>query len=490
MRRSRVLDERRSQGDSLLAILASSERRSTGHASPALLGERLAAWAGQELGSLISAFLFVLLFALPAHAVDRSVSPPTCPNMLTKCRPREAVDALSKAHAQLEGARRSLREAEAAAGRILTIGDAMPGKPEAYEFWRAEAQRLEMNRAYLKEVRARLAGAALAGPEDRRAAAGGEAEGKSLRLVLRLALVAPDVEQESRFWVEGLGMQRYADLPGGGALVAYGPPGLARGDEGAFFGIEIYPAVVADVAAATFGGAAGPATAPRLSFMQIATPVQFRPFKILDYGGEMLDEYGFYEVQSPAGVIVRAYVDDRRDPVELVAVAAGQGDGDLELMRERLERLGFAARGPYRQVSPVTQAYMPELPPGNMLYSGGNPKEAVQVLLLPSSPKGEKAPDGRDPLDASSYVVIKGSDSRTTFEMLPDRERPGTPISRTKHARLITFAPPAAAVAAAEAATAASARGDPGALLLELRRPELAERFSPHGAEEWESHSG
>jgi len=437
---------------------------------------------GSQFEALPSGAALACALALAASAVvpaalatDRSVAPPTCPSASTArgfgCSPRRGDGALAEAEEQLRLARERLQEAEASSNAVLAPGDLDPsspfvGRPEALEFWRDEVARLRMNMDYLEGVRSQLA-------TGRRASGDGRAATAPLRLVARLAILAEDVAQEARFWCEAVGMQRYGDLPGGGVVVAYGPPGFARGDEGGFFAIEIRP--TGGLTAST--PRASPPGGTRLSFVQIAIPTQLRSFKISETGGQLLNGYGFFELRSPAGVIIRAYIDDRRDPVEFVALTAE----DKMAAGQRLEAVGLRPRGQYKLTSPLTQENMPRLPPDNALYAGGDPQKSVQVLLLPLTEGGgpseaegkedgpRRAPEARD----SSAEVVSRPLYQAVLDDLAGRpsrgeepeamERPYTPLSSAQGSCLVVFGEPGAVEEApprrAADSTPASARG-------------------------------
>lgn len=399
-------------------------------------------WPWAEARAAAAALLLAGALAMPAAAGarDGTVAPPTCVAILdaaTNCPPRPRRGGISNAQAQLKAAEARLAEAEQQAGKKLALGESQGGEPEMVGFWQAELKRLAMNQDYLQDLRSQIFGA----PGESSQAA------QSPRFVSRLTFKAADVEKEAKFWCEAVGMQRYATLPGGGAVVAYGPPGLLPGEEGGYFAVEILPSqggssqLVPDTARTT-----------RLSFVQIATPSLIRISRVIASGGQLIDGYGYYGIRSPAGVQIRAYVDDRRDPVEFVALAANRGE--LAAAGRSLEALGLRPRSPYQNVSPATQEYMPALPDGNMLYAGGDAKQAVQLLLLPVV---EEAPKSfLQQLPRGPSLVIN-SDSRPEFDVLEQKEEAETPISEVRAS--LTVLVPAAAAAGAGASDAGDAGG-------------------------------
>ena len=367
----------------------------------------------QPTGSVLALLLFVLSMVsipLEAKARDGRISPPTCVAIIdaaTNCPARPTVGAKKNAETQLQQAEARLQAAEKAAGQLIEKGQSEGGEPEMVDFWKNELQRLDLNQIYMKDLEQKL-----------------KAD-ENIRLVGRLAVETSDVAAEEKFWCEAIGMQRYASLPGGGAVVAFGPPTVG-GDEGGYFAIEIMPAK------GTRGGGSTSQGKPRLSFVQVTTPALIRISRVIASGGVLVDGYGYYAVQSPAGVLVRAYVEDRRDPVELVAVA-------VENMQEAssfLQKLGLEARGPYKLVSPEMQAYMPPLPETNMLLGSGDPTLNTQVLLLPE--EKEKAQSGFLGMGRGPALVIN-EDGSYGAGMLDEVERPLVPLSMAPSPKLTIY---------------------------------------------------
>lgn len=339
---------------------------------------------------------------------------------------------------QLQAAKQRLDDEERKAGRILTPKEAPPGPAELVEFWREELARLISNREYLVGLRDRFA---LSGESEER-----EMANAPRRLISRLIIFAPDVKQEARFWCEAVGMQRYENLPGGGEVVAYGPPSLIDGDEGGFFSLEIRPEQEGASATDAMAGDA------RLSFLQIAMPNQIRPYKVEETGGVFLDSYGYFQLQSPAGVVVRVYIDDRRDPVEFVALAAPPGE-IFEAVSRDLESLGLRPRGSYESVSPVTQEFMPRLPSPNRLYAGGEKASlSAQLLLLPlireqptlyRTPQTLRTDSGSMSSASLMGTALQGlrlgggeeEEEEVVFE------RPYSPLSKVGHIELVLYGP-------------------------------------------------
>jgi len=314
-----------------------------------------------------------------------------------------------------------LKDAEEKAGKILLPGmkitditNEFNGIPETVEFWREETKRLEFNKDYLDRARAQLG---LVPASNSNAA-----QNPSLHVVSRLVVSVSDVEREARFWCEVCGMQRYGKLADGSIIVAYGPPGVAEGDEGMFFALEITPAVATPApneSMATSGA--------RLSFIQIRTPVQLRQYKIDETGGEDLGGYGYYYMKSPSGIVVRAYVGDRRDPVEFVVLTADAEN--YAPVRKQLEALGLEAADGYSRAN----EYMPRLPYPNKTFVGGDPDFFTQVLLLPFQAEQPTLYNTSQSLDK----VLSNDDAD---EMV---EKPFSPVSTAQGVRLVTFAPKA-----------------------------------------------
>lgn len=156
-------------------------------------------------------------------------------------------------------------------------------------------------------------------------------------------------------------------------------------------------------------------------------------------GGELIDGYGFYGIKSPAGVQIRAYVDDRRDPVEFVALRVPAGPDSMTAAKKTLEGLGLRPRGAYTMVSPPTQEYMPTLPPGNILYAGADPKASAQVLLAPA-PEEAKKPLFELPRGTQ---VMMDENEKLSIGFLDAEEKPDTPISTVQGSKLVILAPAA-----------------------------------------------
>lgn len=406
----------------------------------------------------------LLAWSLAAHAMDRAIAPPTCPSEPFKCRAREPKGSIQIAEQRFQDAKTRLREAEDKLGAFLAPGDldsTSPyfGRAETLEFWRAERQRLVMNRVFLDGLRSALQAEESGGktapaaspssppssPPPASSSSSSSTAGRAvspsqlepLRLLSRLVIESTDVELESRFWCEAVGMQRYGTLADGSALVAYGPPGFNAGDEGAFFAVEIRPLAAAKPSREAAGQAARPRR-ERLSFVQIAVPNQLRVYKINETGGILLDGYGFYELRSPAGVIIRAYIDDRRDPVEFVALASD----DAQATARELELMGLTPRGSYRRVS-VTQSEMPRLPAGGVLYGGIDPKQTPQILVLPFTERPSPPPVDNAAAPAESQ---------------PDEDRleaPYTPLSYANNPKVVILGPRSSCAASAAAAAGA-----------------------------------
>eukprot|EP00438_Fugacium_kawagutii_P030751 Skav217083 [mRNA] locus=scaffold1308:119877:120758:- [translate_table: standard] len=250
-----------------------------------------------------------------------------------------------------------------------------------------------------------------------------------IRLVSQLAIETADVPKEEKFWCEALGMQRYATFPDGSVVVAFGPPSIG-GEEGGYFGVKITPT--------SSNTASDGNRSPRLSYVQLTTPTLIRISRVVSSGGVVVDGYGYYGVQSPAGVLVRAYVEDRRDPVELVALAVEPEK--MEETTDSFKKLGLEARGPYRLVSPEMQAYMPPLPDGNMLLGSGDPSLNVQVLLLPELRQPKPSGNPLESLGRGPTLLIN-EDSSWGVGILDELERPLVPLSFARNPRLTVYGP-------------------------------------------------
>ena len=359
-----------------------------------------------------------LWWPFAAAARDGTISPPTCVAIIdasVNCPARPAIGAKKNAEIQFKSAKDRLTAAEREAGKAIGLGESERGEPEMVDFWRKELERINMNQAFMTDLQDRFK------------------TDKRTRLVGQLKVETSDVAKEERFWCEALGMQRYASLPGGGVLVGFGPPSIG-GEEGGYFAIKIVPP--ASPSSATSSG-----KAPRLSFVQTTTPALVRISRIISTGGELIDGYGYYCVKSPAGVVVRAYVEDRRDPVEFIALSVDPKDF-AEVSRS-LQDAGLEERGPYKLVSPEMQAYMPELPAGNVLFGSGDPRMNVQVLLLPDA----KEPVSKGGLEGimkgfgRGPTLVINEDNSYGVGMLDELERPLVPESGATGPELTIYGP-------------------------------------------------
>eukprot|EP00448_Togula_jolla_P001506 CAMPEP_0170599514 /NCGR_PEP_ID=MMETSP0224-20130122/16836_1 /TAXON_ID=285029 /ORGANISM="Togula jolla, Strain CCCM 725" /LENGTH=464 /DNA_ID=CAMNT_0010924167 /DNA_START=17 /DNA_END=1411 /DNA_ORIENTATION=+ len=377
--------------------------------------------SSSQVGSVALAGLLAVAPLAPVQARDGSIAPPTCVSIVdaaTNCPPRQNSGSLQNAEAQLRAAESKVRE-EGGPGTGPTKASADGTIPVldtaamAADFWRDEVKRLSMNKAYLEELRSQFRGKADAAAQN------------PPRLISRLEISAADVQKEVNFWCEAIGMQKYASLPDGGAVVAFGPPGLASGDEGGYFSLAIRPA----------SSQAAPAGGLKLSFVQVATPSLIRISKVFAAGGELVDGYGYYGLKSPAGVQIRGYVDDRRDPVEFVALVADSAPDALLASAKQLESLGLEPRGPYKLVSPITQEYMPTLPVGSVLYGSGDAKQSTQILLQPATVEQQ-----RSIFEFMPTLVVE-EDQRLSIGMKESPDTPQAIYSEAQDPRLVVLAP-------------------------------------------------
>ena len=371
--------------------------------------------AWKNLIAACGASLLLVACSFPglASARDGRLSPPTCVAIIdaaTNCPARPAVGAKKNAEVQLKAAEERLAAAEKQAGQTIEPGQSQGGEPEMVDFWKNELARLELNRTYMAELQEKM-------------------KSPEARLVSQLAIETSEVSKEEKFWCEALGMQRYKSLPDGAVLVGFGPPSLG-GEEGAYFAIKISPSD-----APTSVQASGTNKA-RLSFVQLTTPALIRISRVVSSGGAVVDGYGYYGVQSPAGVQVRAYVEDRRDPIELVALAVEPNK--FEETRDFLKKLGLEERGPYKLVSPEMQAYMPPLPEGNLLFGSGDPKLNVQVLLLPEIQQQKESGNLLQGLGRGPTLLIN-EDSSWGVGLLDETERPLVPLSLARRPVLTLY---------------------------------------------------
>eukprot|EP00446_Apocalathium_sp_SHHI-4_P090539 CAMPEP_0177437466 /NCGR_PEP_ID=MMETSP0369-20130122/2216_1 /TAXON_ID=447022 ORGANISM="Scrippsiella hangoei-like, Strain SHHI-4" /NCGR_SAMPLE_ID=MMETSP0369 /ASSEMBLY_ACC=CAM_ASM_000364 /LENGTH=495 /DNA_ID=CAMNT_0018908927 /DNA_START=51 /DNA_END=1538 /DNA_ORIENTATION=+ len=429
-------------GSSLTGFVAPPCRRSGGvpprlAPTPPPAATEPPSWGLREaLAALAASAVAVASVVVPpvAQARDGTIAPPTCVSIIDSaqnCPARPSKGGTLITEGQLREAQARLDEAEKKAGKKLGLEESQLGELEMVNFWQAELKRLTFNKEVLGNLRSEiLSGSA-----------------SPLRFPSRLTIWADDVAKEVEFWCEAIGMQRYESLAGGGAVVAFGPPGLMPGEEGAFFGLEIQPSSGRPAQ----GGAPSRA---RLSYVSVATPALIRISRVIASGGVLIDGYGYYDIRSPGGIEVRAYIDDRRDPVEFVALAVNEGE-DMAAVGKELEAFGLKPSGPYQMVSPVTQSYMPKLPDGNVLYGGGDPKLQAQVLVVPIAKPKQKSFFELLPRGAS---IVMDDQGRPTVDILEQEDEVTTPISLVQGPpRLTVLFPKGAPAPSALAADASGA---------------------------------
>jgi len=434
-------------GASPVSWPAASVKRGTTDSSEFSFVKLAADYVGQMM-AVVASLLLAFAAPLAATARDGSIAPPTCVAILNaqvNCPAREGSGSIVNIEGQLKDAIIQLAVEEEKRGGPLKLSDAKgipklkteaeeqkeenvapkveadPDLRESFmgmvDFYRDEKARLISNRDSVESLRSSLA------------------KNDSARFLSKLTLYAKDLKQEIAFWTEAIGMQKYGSLPDGGVIVAFGPPNLGGTDEGGFFALELRP---------TTSSASSSEKAPtRLSFVQIATPSLIRMSKIISTGSTMVDGYGYFGLISPGGVQVRAYVDDRRDPVELIALVGN--DSDKEAAQKSLEKLGLKPRGAYKMVSPQTQNYMPTLPGENQLYAEPragvqSAKNQVQVLLLQSTTQAEaQAKKAKAQAEANPLSFIQnfrgiswqtGNNGLAFAEELAEIDMPTSPVSQ------------------------------------------------------------
>jgi len=111
---------------------------------------------------------------------------------------------------------------------------------------------------------------------------------------------------------------------------------------------------------------------------QICTPNQLRVSQITETGGEFLYGFGYFDLRTPNGVPIRAYVGKRRDPFELIAINSVDPKGLASFHKKPPLGLSEAKR------IPSFNDYIPNPPRGSVLLSAANDvRNSLGILLQP-----------------------------------------------------------------------------------------------------------
>jgi len=192
-----------------------------------------------------------------------------------------------------------------------------------------------------------------------------------------------DVPATAAFFSEALGMTVKAGKDGV-ARASFGPTALGRPKDfkvglnsfdmdGGHFSLELTPAP--NVAPAS------PET-DAILYVQVALPYQFRPSKMMKYGGELRDGYGAWSVGAPGGLPLRLLVGD--EPPDRLMYAAYRAR-DARKSAAWYEARGFR-RAPYPRARPPTvqgdESPFDPNPPKGSIYLEAAPG-SFGVLLVP-----------------------------------------------------------------------------------------------------------
>jgi len=181
-----------------------------------------------------------------------------------------------------------------------------------------------------------------------------------------------DIDKAVTFWTKGIGMSvnRERKTPEGKRVVfvSFGPETLNVGD-GGMFSLELTenPSLPAEVESRSF-------------FFQICQTNAVRVSKLYNAGGEIVSGYGWFDILAPEGHKVRVYVENRRDPFELIGVRVKASTLDQAVaFYERT--CGMTADRSYGNVKVGT--FEPPREEGSVLMTYGTPSDNTGILLIP-----------------------------------------------------------------------------------------------------------
>ena len=222
-----------------------------------------------------------------------------------------------------------------------------------------------------------------------------------------LVINSVDVAATAAFFGKALGVEGSTPTADGrGVRLAFGPTALSRPADfypgistfevdGGHFALEIRPAAEA----ATLS--------ERVAYVQLTLPT-IRASKILDFGGEVVDAYGVWDIVAPGSVPLRLLVgDERRDRVMYVAYKVA----NVKNAEAFYAAYGFA-RAPYPRARPPTTEESPfdPNPPKGAVYLQSC-EDTVGVLLVPDKKrkKPPAAPDAFGPLKLKATPALAGT---------------------------------------------------------------------------------
>ena len=211
-----------------------------------------------------------------------------------------------------------------------------------------EIKRIESNAEYLGRTRPMVA------------------DGKG-NFLQHAVLEVKDLDKAVTFWTQGLGMKvNRARGSGRGrqAFVSYGPETLTA-DNGGKFALELVenPNSTQDNSG---------------QFFQIALPNSLRVNRLYNSGGDITYGYGYFEIDAPDGYKVVVYIDNRRDPFDLVGVYVD----DVSAAATYYEKsFGMKVDRKYGDVE--VGRFEPKRTKGSVLVSFNDPQDNTSILLVP-----------------------------------------------------------------------------------------------------------
>lgn len=193
------------------------------------------------------------------------------------------------------------------------------------------------------------------------------------KFVQHAVVEVDDLDNEVEFFKGAFGMrtlrQRSDESGNKTIFVGFGPESL-QAEDGGCFSFELTEKQKGAEKCA-FGNA--------VDYFQICSPNLIRVSKVTDTGGEVLYGFGYFDLRSPNGIPIRAYVGRRRDPFELVALNSEQPS---QLGKFYTDTLGMQKASRI----PKYNDYIPKKPKGVSLYSYDNDtNNSVSLLVKPVS---------------------------------------------------------------------------------------------------------
>ena len=197
------------------------------------------------------------------------------------------------------------------------------------------------------------------------------AEGRA-NFLQHAVLEVKDLDKSVKFWTDGLGMRVNRSRGTGKsrqAFVSYGPESLTA-DNGGKFALELIE---------------NPNTSQDNSgqYFQFALPNSLRVNRLFNAGGEITFGYGYFEIDAPDGYKVKVYIDNRRDPFDLIGVYVD----DVNSAATYYENV-FGMKADRSYVKQKVGQFDPPRPEGGVLMTYGDQKDNTGILLIPK--KGQK----------------------------------------------------------------------------------------------------